>query len=156
MSSSIDYNYIIQRIPEETISALMTDSVFSDIDEEVIQEFISDADAIVDNAMSLRYIYPYEFTDEILGEKAFKMLRRWKFALVRQMMYARKYDDEEMKEINRQHKDVMTKLERLQKGEIEVAGLAMKHYSPKNLIFSKKNEQVFTNDRLTAYDNRTA
>ena len=146
---TIDKDYILKRIPLETLEPLMTDSEVTDIDDEMLDDFISDADAIVDNAISERYIYPYEKTADDIGNKAFNMLRRWKFLITRFIIYSRKYDNEEMKDVAEMYKHTLTKLDKIRKGEIEIPGLVKRSVSPDKLIKTKHNIQLFTKQRLS-------
>lgn len=150
--STINYQYIADRIPIEILQPLMTSLDSSDIDESLIDEFISDADAEVDNALAHRYVYPYEKVNDELGEKAYSLIRRWKFIIVRQLIYSRKYDNEEMKEVNAHHAAVLSRLSQVRKGDYDIVGLVKKALSPSKLIKSRSNKQVFTQKKLKSYD----
>ncbi|MBX3045138.1 MAG: DUF1320 family protein [Candidatus Kapabacteria bacterium] len=150
--STINYQYIADRIPIEILKPLMSSAGLSDVNEDLVNEFISDADAEVDNALATRYLFPYIKTDEELGDKAFSLIKRWKFLIVRQLIYSRRYDDDEMKEVNSHHSAVLSILERVRKGNYEIPGLTRKTNNPSKLIKSKENTQVFNKRRLKTYD----
>jgi len=156
--ATIDYQYIADRIPADILEPLMRSDDVDDINMTLIDEFISDADAEIDNALALKYQFPYVKTDEVLGEKTYSLIKRWKFIIVRQLIYSRKYDDEEMKEVNNQHKAILNRLAIIRKGEEELLGIAKKSSAvrtPSTLIKVKKNTPIFTNENLRNNDPTT-
>lgn len=146
--STINYQYIADRIPEETLKPLMTTADSSEIDINLIDEYILDAESEVDNAISSRYVYPYVKIDDELGNKSLNLIRRWKFLIVRQLIYARKYDDEDMKEVNAHHNAVMNILGQIRRGEYHLQGLTPKYNEPSKYIKSNCNPKIFKSQRL--------
>ncbi|GAB1371195.1 hypothetical protein MASR1M45_12570 [Candidatus Kapaibacterium sp.] len=108
--ASIDYQYIAERIPIEVLKPLLSDDELNDIKLEKVENIIIDAESEVDNALARVYVYPYQKSDDILGEKSLALIRRWKFVIARQLIYSYKFDDEDMKEVNAHHSAVLQKL----------------------------------------------
>jgi hypothetical protein len=145
--STINYQYILGRIGEKTLKAVIRD-VNGDINEDLIAEFIDEADAEVDSALSQRYTYPYVTIDEILGEKSLILIQRWKFSFVRKLIYALKYDDEEMKAVIIEAGQVSSRLKSILEGKTELPGLEKVVTAPKEMFKIQPTTQIFTKDKL--------
>jgi len=145
--STINYQYVLDRIGEKALEALIPD-INGDINEELIAEFIDEADAEVDSALSQRYTFPYEVTDAVLGAKSLTVIQRWKFSFVRKLIYALKYDDEEMKAVIIEAGQVSSRLKSILDGTTELPGLEKVITAPTEMFKTQPYVQVFTKDKL--------
>lgn len=148
--STINYAYILDRIGTKTLEALVPDSE-GNINQSLIEEFILEADAEVDSALSQRYTFPYEITEATLGAKSLIMIQRWKFAFVRKLIYALKYDDEDMKAVIIEAGQASTRLRDILKGDAELPGLEKVVNAPADMFKIQPNTQIFTKEILESY-----
>lgn len=150
--STIDIAYIEARIPEEVLIALFPDGEGS-YDITKIENSIIDADAIVDNALSRVYVFPYEKENPATGNKAYSIIKSMKFIIAKKIIYSYKYDDEDMREVNADYNSVLDKLQLIIEGKEVLTGLKKLVSTTPLAIKVSTGKQIFTKQGLESYDN---
>lgn len=146
--SLLTLEYITKRLKNNQLD------IFFNNDSALINEYISEANYEVDFYLIQRYKYPYEYenTYQSLVEN---VIIQKKMTVFLYRMYARKYDNEAMKETLENYRTVISNLRGIVKGNEKITGL-IEMANPTEPIRTEYRKKVFDKCTLKKYDNRIA
>lgn len=146
--SLLTLEYITKRLKNNQLD------IFFNNDSVLIQEYIAESNYEVDFFLIQRYKYPYEYASsyQSLVEN---VIIQMKMTVFLYRMYARKYDNEAMKETLQNYRTVVSNLRGIAIRRENITGL-IEMENPTEPIKTEYRKKVFDKCTLKRYDNRIA
>jgi hypothetical protein len=147
----INYEYVERRLGYELLSAFVNSN--GDIDKDLIDIYIGEVEAEIDNSLAQRYAYPYQFEASATGEKAANLIDQYKFLLVKHKIYESKYDNDIPQVVQQTAYAIRNRIEKIRKGEDSILGLVEKAGTAVLAIAADNPKKKFTRRNLKNHDN---
>lgn len=119
---SIDLAYIQSLVGEDELIRL-TDQSGGTLNTAFVNACIERADAEVDSVLYEKYGEPLSFVSGDKGDKAKLVIKGLKYDIALYLIYNKKHDDEEMKDVYVRYSKTYKRLEQIRKGEFKLIGI---------------------------------